>query len=639
MKKYILISLLFYPVFATSLLQTLDTADEKFRTKSYYDALKLYQEVLAQKPNSVRALSGIANTSEILGYHNKAISAYGKILELQPENIQAVTGKARILAETGKHQEALRTIAPHLEKFPQNQALVFTKAYIYLKENKYRNVIHLLQNMSKRYEAGEFAKNMLATAYAGIGQFDQALSLLEEIISQNPENHNLFINQGQIYLMKYDTTAETGLIHSSIQSMETAFSILPQSVEARNSLLRLYIYTGAFDKCIPLLKSLLQNFPNDSQLHFFAGYIYQKSSDISSAIRHYKKAITLDELDESGRLLAESFALENLKENHDFRTSLGYYRYSQFLRNKKQYMYGNSFFNLLRARKLIPENNKVKFSLLDFYYKTGRIEAYINLLIQLRNERPDDYKIKNQLKTAVQELKKTIVYEQNLVTINPDEVKINYKRTPTIVYLYDFATKPFYLSYPDASAFFTAAVKDYLLHFQEFKIYSGPAMPVAKEPYTNGGYYTLENLKNLKQQHPSVHYTLHGRGQFKNNEIRLKLDIIQNKNETSINTFSIQDQDRDSVAIIANSIAKRLQNLEYNGKIIAMDSRQIVINSGLIDGLQKNEIITIFREGKEIGKAKIVKIEKYISIAEPVSNNFFRVCKTGDRILKYKKNK
>lgn len=652
----IIVLYLFLPqiLSAKTTLDILNEADAFYKDNNYIEALNLYKNVSELNPDSIRALTGLAVTSEILGLKNDALSIYKRIIKLAPDDIPAITGISRLLADANDFVGAIQILEPQLKINPFNGSLLFAKAYIHFLEKKYNLAIHILEDISRRNDPSDTTLSMLANAYAGAGKYQKSFTILNELIEKNPENPELFITKAKIYIAKYEKAKQNSTfkqksnsvyIDNAIESLDTALAINPLHPTARKILVRLKIYKMEFTDAEKLIYSLIKQFNKESELFFLAGYIYNRAENNFNAEKYFQKAIELNDLDESGRLLAEDFALTKLKENNPFRMELGKYRYNQAIRNNNNLLHGYFLFNLHRASLLIPENSKVKTSLADFYRMSGNLEAYINLLIQFRNENPGDYKIKSSLEKAINQLELTLPFKERLVKINPESVKINYGRTPKSIFLYDLKAEPLLASYPDMSRIFSSVIRNFLKYYPEFQIIAGKPYEnflksidetTKPDEYSRGVYFDNISQKNLIFNYRPVDYYLYGSGEFTADTIAINMKLTDRESGINKDTISIRNNHRDSAAVIAVSVANQLKKVGYTGKILRLNEESILVNMGSTEKLKINSLISIVRDGAEIAQAKITSTSKFISIAKPITKDFFRICKTGDHVTKLK---
>ena len=60
----------------------------------------------------------------------------------------------------------------------------------------------------------------------------------------------------------------------------------------------------------------------------------------------------------------------------------------------------------------------------------------------------------------------------------------------------------------------------------------------------------------------------------------------------------------------------------------------VVLNKGLVDGIQVNEVYTIVRGAEKIAKIKISEIRDFVSLGIVQGKDMHKVIKEGDKISK-----
>lgn len=146
------------------------------------------------------------------------------------------------------------------------------------------------------------------------------------------------------------------------------------------------------------------------------------------ATYHYRRALQLDDLDEILRFEAEQYTISQEKEESKLRRELGDYRRDRFYSEKHSLYHKSSVFHLKRAKDLSPQTPVIRKELLEFYNQTGEAVKYTNLLLRLREEDPNSFKLQNKLEFSIKNIKDSLEFREGYIQIDPNAIQENVVR-------------------------------------------------------------------------------------------------------------------------------------------------------------------------------------------------------------------
>ena len=150
-----------------------------------------------------------------------------------------------------------------------------------LEEGKIDELVELLET-DVESSPDDYSKNFdLAVLYSVIGKYNDAITLYERIIDNNPDNENTAMNLVNI-----------GLMYQRVKQFDKAFESLEKVTKMAE--------TKKVDQKILYLA------------HTNLGVVYESVGDFDRAVKEYKEAISIDSSDD----MARSY-LNELKESGD----------------------------------------------------------------------------------------------------------------------------------------------------------------------------------------------------------------------------------------------------------------------------------------------------------------------------------
>lgn len=107
-KEDYIINNMFSHTMSNQVDKILSQAYEFVEDGNYSDALKLYNLILKEEPDNIRALVDKGATLQNMGKIKQAISSYDKILVISPDNLDALLNKGAALHSSQKYLQAIK---------------------------------------------------------------------------------------------------------------------------------------------------------------------------------------------------------------------------------------------------------------------------------------------------------------------------------------------------------------------------------------------------------------------------------------------------------------------------------------------------------------------------------------------------
>jgi len=130
----------------------------------------------------------------------------------------------------------------------------------------------------------------LGLDYVRLQDFKNAERELGYLLELKPQEEQVRFLLARVY--SYDSKLEKS-IDEHIKLLEGPLLQL-REVDVRLSLMKLYIQQKNMDRAELECKTILENYPDDSNAHFYLGYIYSENSKPDIAISEFRRAIELN---------------------------------------------------------------------------------------------------------------------------------------------------------------------------------------------------------------------------------------------------------------------------------------------------------------------------------------------------------
>ena len=163
-------------------------------TQQFSQAVKVYEKMLAMRPDNWDALLGKADNLSWLHEYDRAASIYRKLLERNDgdEDVQKRLAEALLYGE--RHQESLREYASLLSHARQRQDLwngfLMAAAGSPKLSKSDQTLLHELYEQRDRKQDTEFLRS-LASAEAKHGKLADAVALMEPLVEREPRDSDL----------------------------------------------------------------------------------------------------------------------------------------------------------------------------------------------------------------------------------------------------------------------------------------------------------------------------------------------------------------------------------------------------------------------------------------------------------------
>ncbi|MDX1695489.1 MAG: tetratricopeptide repeat protein [Ketobacteraceae bacterium] len=248
-----------------------EVPDAEKNESKFMDALKLYREGKLEESEQLLAeiYSGVANDYS------------GRMLGL----INAIQGDLT---------EADTFLTEHVDPETASSKAVRVLAETKLRLNQTDEALAILEEKVSQSPNDPEILSIYGLAQLSAGQTEKAAATIKKTLAIEPNKPRLRIALANIYARKKE-------FDKAKQELLTAYDSDPGNEEVVVALGKLYLATGAIADARKLSQKVLKNSPDSAFAHGFAGSIAFAAKDYGNAVQHYKKSAELSPKNEASR--------------------------------------------------------------------------------------------------------------------------------------------------------------------------------------------------------------------------------------------------------------------------------------------------------------------------------------------------
>jgi tetratricopeptide (TPR) repeat protein len=353
------------------------------------EAAAVFEEVLSEDQSNVGVLQKLAQIHRRQMKYSEARETLGRALRRAPTNVFLRIDMALIDRDEGKFEDAVRgfeSILKDTEKpiYSQNDKAIRMRVYTQI------GIIRSLQTRfddsiaafsSVRALADPSDRNridmMIADTYKEAKNIDKAESTIRAAMQESPNNRDL--------QMAYaDILSSRGRTDESIQILQRLSAGQTPDMDLISAIIGVYEHAQRFSDAQKTLDAAARSFPDEKQIHFLQGALYERQDKVTEAEQAFRRALDLDKNNPSvlnylGYMLADrdmklEEALTMVKKavdtdpiNGAFLDSLGWVYFKMNRLDLAEQF-------LKRAVAFAATNATMYDHLGDLYYKTGRFQ-------------------------------------------------------------------------------------------------------------------------------------------------------------------------------------------------------------------------------------------------------------------------
>lgn len=246
-------------------------------------ALASYQEVLAQEPNHVDALTNLGSILKSLDRSEEAIACYRRVLELKPDRAETWFNLGNTL-QAGDAHLAVEAYRQALQLQPKLGAAHFNLGKLLQEQGEleeaaacYQQAIAQMPNLARAY-------TNLGNVLKALGQFDQAVANHQQALQLQPDYAEAHYNLG-------NTLTTGGQHEAAVVAFRQALQLQPNFAEAHLNLAGALQALSQTTEAELALKQALIFKPDLTPAYISLGRLLQNRGEYAAAVAHFQQAL------------------------------------------------------------------------------------------------------------------------------------------------------------------------------------------------------------------------------------------------------------------------------------------------------------------------------------------------------------
>ena len=219
----------------------------------------------------------------------RSVENFKKLVDIEPRNVDWQYGYAGALQEAGQNEKAIDALNKTEDQVGINPELSIQKYQLYMQMKAYDKGVAELDRARLSFPGDLQLLGTLVDHYYRMNQEAKAISMLEELVKEDPEN-------GRAHLALADVYRQKGEKSKSYQELKLAF--LGEGVDLdmkMKILLKLQEDSFKIDPAVhELVDILVDTYPTEAKAHSIKGDFLLKEDKEDEALKSYIKALEYD---------------------------------------------------------------------------------------------------------------------------------------------------------------------------------------------------------------------------------------------------------------------------------------------------------------------------------------------------------
>ncbi|MDA3955537.1 tetratricopeptide repeat protein [Oceanispirochaeta sp.] len=622
LNKLIIILFLFSSVFLQA--QTLDLYQDgqnALRRGDYYSSLDLFKQALSVNPFYVDARKGMAEAYFLLQEYSEALTHAQMALKGADKRVDLLTLTGRIYLGLNRMEDAELHFQKALAIEPNNTEAAYGKAEIAVFQ----------------------------------GNYSEGTDLFERSLAVNPDSRRALLSLSLLY----EETAETD---RSLFYLNKALEYYPQDPSVMDFAIRHYSRNGNWGKAEALALKWQALNPENRSIPILLGTIYNRMDRYEDAVFNFKKAVSfqqadplvwyllgrsfmgmgefdeallsfrtveiIDPGDELSRIAMEHLLLKEYPIGHEERIKAGKYHFALGKSFEKSFQYLQAFNEYRIGRLLSPLDLEGWWNYAAIQNSLGYPNRYRDEMLALKREGFD-----NKTYLRVLELLES---SEDLSILNNWKTPLIRSFNPVSISLY-FNKEESSLIHSGMEDALMVSVSNQLNRNSHYEIRSMETIENSADAYRkshlmDSNFYVVLSVSETERT------------------IGLSCSIHLSRTGALLHRFHIlRSGNRRVNDILFKSAENILLTLPLKGSVMGIDEKQVLLNLGLSDALEKDSEFILLRKDSErwtdkppylefsiddlLGTVVLTKLQENYSLGTLQRNSPFDLVNAGDEIF------
>ena len=276
------------------------------------------QEAARLKSDYIAPRLGLATLDTHRGDFGKALQSADEVLKIDPRNLSARLIRSSALAAVGNRDQARRELDETIKQFPNSREALVQVGLLNLADKQYKEAENVFGKLYQTDSQDLRGLMGLSETYAGQGQYDKAVQLLQSELAKRPDMTQIRIalgnlafragkydlaiqnyqamlkkepDDGGVYVRLGETYRKKGDTSLPSEAFRKAKELLPNDVQPYLQLALLLDGTGQHEQARPIYEQILKLQPdNPVALNNLAYMMAETGGDLDQALALAERA-------------------------------------------------------------------------------------------------------------------------------------------------------------------------------------------------------------------------------------------------------------------------------------------------------------------------------------------------------------
>ncbi len=607
---------------AENALSTNNMGWENYKRGNYSKALNYFTRSLGYNRNYPDSLIGAGKCYLRLEIYDRALEMFQQALQRDGNSLEALNGIGLVYGATGKFSQAIAYLKRASKVSGNSLETDYAMAKVYFLMGKFI--------WSKRKLNSIFRKNpfhyrsllLMADIKSREKRYDEASKLIVKAIETNGEKPLGHVKYGDILFDRYLADSTVDFAREARESYLRALAINPDDFEANLKMGLLILsmassetglvenqegYGGSivfFDRALKVNASL--------RVYYCLGLAYELSGKTKDAFATYMSAYKSYPGDSILRGKLESFLVShNYKMGNPARVMLSREEIEEANQSGRYNLHRSVIFHLRKSLLLNPLNRDVREKLISYYSILDLNRLVIDEIKNLLKLYPEN-RYQDRLNLEIIKRRKRL-YHREGYSSSP------VPRDVPGLFVLNFHSQGKRNEHFDSGTVISESLKFALGQFGRLEIkkfFGGVAPNTPTIRQIASPFDFAEKIRNTPQG-KEIDFLLSGAVYEKDNFIKVHYKILDVKRGFVIYQGDATSRGRNSLANISIKIAEDIyDHIPYKGRILKVDSKGILVNLGLMDGIKKGAQLVIYRNIKSPNNNEVYRHGEILKVVE-----------------------
>ncbi len=277
--------------------------------KRTVDAIRYLRNYVKLAPNDVEGLALLGNELADIGRIEPAYLTLEKVLRREPKRADTRRTLVELAMRLGRYPEALANLEELQKQSPQDGELWELKGRCQIAQSEYNLAKETLKsamtNVPERLECYVLLASLL---YSKLNSPAQAMTCLDQMVSNNPQNSHAYLNRGNWRMQlldatnaaaeasggsgERDPTVRAQKLAALVADAERARELAPESADTLVFAARVALTVKNYDEARQYIQSGLQLHPSDPRFYMALADVEAATSNATGALDALRRGCT-----------------------------------------------------------------------------------------------------------------------------------------------------------------------------------------------------------------------------------------------------------------------------------------------------------------------------------------------------------